>query len=42
MRFLYADGTADVTTGGQRIQLSLLPAALQGAPGWGAENIALL
>ena len=42
LRFLYADGTVDVTTGGQRIQLSLLPAALQGAPGRGAENSALL
>ena len=33
VRFLYADGAADVTAGAQRIQLSLFPAALQGAPG---------
>jgi hypothetical protein len=42
VRFLYADGAADVVTGEQRIQLSLFPAALQGAQGRGAENSALL
>ena len=43
MRFLYADGAADVTTGAQRMQLSLFPAALQGGTlGRGVEGNALL
>ena len=42
VRFLYADGAADVTAGEQRIQLSLFPAALQGTSGNGAESNALL
>ena len=42
LRFLYADGAADVTTGEQRIQLSLFPTALQTPPGGGVESCTVL